>query len=322
MERNKSIDFTAGVMLSFVIISHITNISGSQTLFYALMQLVFFYRMPWFFFKAGMFCKERDFKSEVEYSAKKILIPFVIYSAIALFVDLLTSAICYGYESVMSLETIVLHPIKTLIKAGFIEPNTPLWFMTSLFCVRVLFSLTKKYKINLYLVGALGLAIAFALHFKMYFTPRYIPNVCLGLFFFITGYLLKEIQFSKKWLLWLCLAIYAITVIFFYSWVDFTTNNLKQGYYLVYVVASLCGCIVFNNFATLPFVKYTKIFPSIGRNSMNYYVTHYFLLVGLNKFISMYYEPRICFYILIAVAIVTLPLVNWLINKCKAARLK
>lgn len=60
MERDKSIDAVAGLMMIVVITRHTLNWLGlSDEPFVQILLRFFFYTMPFYFFKAGMFYRDK-----------------------------------------------------------------------------------------------------------------------------------------------------------------------------------------------------------------------------------------------------------------------
>lgn len=63
MKRNESIDSAAGIMIFYMVFTHVCqhyHLDNSH--FYMIMEHLLYFFMPWFFLKAGMFFKIGDNK--------------------------------------------------------------------------------------------------------------------------------------------------------------------------------------------------------------------------------------------------------------------
>ena len=65
-----SVDAVCGLMIIYMIYGHICAWSGVQQI--ELFPCLLFYFMPWFFFKSGMFFREKSFKKEFVNGVKNL----------------------------------------------------------------------------------------------------------------------------------------------------------------------------------------------------------------------------------------------------------
>ena len=106
--------------------------------------------------------------------------------------------------------------------------------------------------------------------------PIYLTNVPLGLSVYTLGYILKNRQFDKK-LISIAGMIYLGVILFYPSHLIFRSNTLNSGgNYLLAIIFSLAGCVVFNNI--FKFLPNCRVLQFIGQHSMTYYVTHWVIL--------------------------------------------
>ena len=80
LERDYSLDAACGLMIIYMIYGHICAWSGVQQI--ELFPRLLFFFMPWFFFKSGMFFREKPFKKEFVNGVKKLIVPYIVFSII------------------------------------------------------------------------------------------------------------------------------------------------------------------------------------------------------------------------------------------------
>lgn len=168
-----------------------------------------------------------------------------------------------------------------LLFAGAVSDNAPLWFLISLFVVRVVFAWLKKRSINTWMIIFGSLTLSYALSFIPAFKPYYLANIFLGLFFFSIGNKLQKTPAvsDNDYLVLLILPI-ALLYLIRTSFVDFRTNTLMEGNYLIYCLMSLLAILGWNKlFKKLEYSKPRGgYFCNIGANSLFYYCTHWIIL--------------------------------------------
>ena len=105
--------------------------------------------------------------------------------------------------------------------------------------------------------------------------PFYIANIFPALFFYDLGYKMREKQFDK-WVFIFSLIIFALSIIY-PSHVNFMSNKVEYGLYMIWLVYASAGIIVFNNISKM---INRKIFPftQVGEKSMYYFLTHWIFL--------------------------------------------
>ena len=190
--RDTSIDNVAGVMILYMMYRHClvsplkASLVGGYITYYP---LLFF--MAWFFFKGGMFYKDEPVLETARKGLRRLILPYLTFSALALLVSLGTHAILEGAEGIKH----VIGEIPVYIKReGALVCNAPLWFLPTLFAVRVLFSAGRWMRIPAPVLAAVGLACGYGLYRADLPIGLYWGNTALGLCFFALGYALKKIQ--------------------------------------------------------------------------------------------------------------------------------
>lgn len=269
MDRQNFLDGLAGLLIIDMILGHIVGFAGLTDSSW-LQPLSFF--MFWFYFKSGMFYRPKERMQIIMGGGRKLLTTFAVYSLIGHVVD---CAIKY-INGDMEWRHYILTPFKDLLMTGSVSGNLPLWFLISLYCVQVIYNefyIRHIKPIFLFLGGLLFASLAFYLNLLY---PYYISTVTLGLAAYAFGYMFRERQYKNS-CLFISLVLYLVIFIFCPSFIGFRANILNDGgSYLLAVVYSLSGCIVFDNvFKKMPNCSFLQF---IGKNSMEYYVTHWIIL--------------------------------------------
>lgn len=273
MERNKAIDSVAGILIIYMVFTHVCQHFGyEQSAIYMALEHIFYFFMPWFFFKAGMFFKIEDSKTLFNKSYTRLICPFILYSLIG---HICYCGICY-LQGNFHLSTLV--PYYSLLMEGSIPGNLPLWFLLTLFACRIIFNFLYK-KVPVYLVAFASLVLAFGLHLIDFKHPFYVASTMTGLFFMSVGYILtKQMKITPPILL-VCLLTYVLSLSF-PSFVGMRSNHLYYGVYILWILYSVCG-IVLMNFVGYKFLNNTKILSSLGKYSMEIYCLHWIPLLFL-----------------------------------------
>lgn len=198
-----------------------------------------------------------------------------------------------------------------MLAHGAIFGNLPLWFLTTLFCVVILYNYLVNRRVNKIVIIFVSLTIPFMIHLLKLPLPFYLKNIPLGIFFFAMGNYLKEKQYKNTWAV-ISIIIAILILVFIPSRVDFRSNTLGCGYYLFWVVYSLTGIISLN----FLFKKFGKIISKtplqdIGEKSMDYYVWHFILILIsgiIYRDILHIEEPYILLFLTIITMILLFPL--------------
>ena len=154
--RDKSLDNIAGILIIYMIIIHICQMCKLTFVFdYSLFRIFSFF-MFWFFYKSGMFYRQKTIKEVLYTGCKRLMVPFVLFSLIGHVV------LCvYMYnEGDRDWKHYLLSPIKSILVSGSTEGNLPLWFLPSLFMVQLLYSLLHR-KVQDKLILVISFLVAF-----------------------------------------------------------------------------------------------------------------------------------------------------------------
>lgn len=311
IKRDSSLDTIAGIMTIYMIYIRICPWVGISPLPHVGKFLFFF--MAWFFYKSGMFFHNISFSECYKKGIQRLMIPYIIFSIIGWFMFFIRDVIKQEIT-----EQYFINSLRQILHEGAVAGNAPLWFLFTLFCVRIIFYLVHKLKqysvIPICFFGILAYILNFW-HIKDYY---WISNICSGMFFFGCGYILKNVQYNK-YLFIISVITYIGIIIYIPTFVDFRSNTFTKGNYIAWILSSLAGIITFNNiFKYIP-VRF-KLLNNIGKDSMSYYVTHWIILsityVLFFEFIEQE-EKKIWFILYLVFLILLLPLANVLFKTKK-----
>lgn len=273
MKRIDYLDNLSGLLICYMMLNHILlrGLVDCTVDNICLEPLQFF--MFWFFFKSGMFYVPKNSRHILSWGGIKLIIPLLVYS----FIGHIVECVKLFVNGDLNWRHYVLTPFKEFVFTGSVNGNHPLWFLLSLFIVRLVFNelfARRIYPIVIFLFGLL--ITTFLFYSGIDYLPIYLSNVPLGIAVYSCGYMLKERQFEKMVLLFASLAYLGIMLLRPSHLVfrDMTLN--EGGNYFCAVLYSLSACVFFNNlFRCLPSCN---ILQFIGKNSITYYVTHWIIL--------------------------------------------
>lgn len=314
LERDYSLDAACGLMIIYMIYGHICAWSGVQQI--ELFPRLLFYFMPWFFFKSGMFFREKTLKKEFVNGVKKLIVPYIVFSIIGQLVFYLM----WIAKGETSCQLYIMAPLRTLLHEGAVVGNSPLWFLLSLFCVKIIFDdiYVKFHNLGGYLLVLFTGLSAYLLRYIEFNNYFYIANICCGVFFYGCGYVLRK-YVDKKWVIFVSFCLYVVYSIIYPSYFDFRSNNVAIDAYPLCLLSCIGGIIIIN--AIFKKVKSIQIpFISIGKNSMTYYTAHWVVL-GVSSLLFQNIMHLIGYELFVAFSlanIVMLPLLDIFFNKhCK-----
>lgn len=273
-KRNTFLDVVAGIFIIWMVYIHFSDITKYEIPYAKYLNYFFFIFMPWFFFKSGMFHKQSSYHETVKKGFKRLVVPFIYFTIIGWIFD---SAII-TLEGKASGFSIFIKPLVQIFYLGSSGGNWPLWFLISLFFVKIIaFYIDSLNSIILYFIcGIITITIPFLMYYFKIEKFIYIANILNGLLFYWLGYKLKEKHYSNT--IFICsLCLFIIITVLIPSFTDIHKNTLDQGYYFVWLLNSICGIFIINNIAKRFHFK-NHLLALIGKDSMFYYVTHWLFL--------------------------------------------
>lgn len=317
MKRDISLDALCGLFIIQMILQHAFQWADAcDDTFYVTMGSLLYCFMPWFFFKSGMYYKENPLEDVVKHGLRRFMIPFIVYSFVG---HILYCWNMYANTGDTNWAHYVVTPIKWALITGSFTGNLPLWFLLSLFLVKLMIGLADRYKVpkSIILLGSLLVAgggticVSNSQH-----VIYWVFSSSLGLFFYLSGYYLRELQYNNIWVKMLGLAVALLVIFVFPSNVDLHTDMTFKGYWIAYVIGSLGTIIVLNNIFRWRLLQ-MPLLTSVGKNSMDYYCAHWILFYAV---LTVYDFPRNGlpdydkFWTIIIAGIIFLPIYNYVIK--------
>lgn len=270
--------------------------------------------MPWFFFKAGMFFKKESVSKVVKKSFKRLLIPFIVFTIIGELTKLAVDIYTIDKSILTIVKFNTWSAFKYLILYGSSLGNLALWFLFSLFCVRIIYACLRPSR--LYPLLLILFAIAPAMHYMGIQHPYYLATISSGLFFYAMGDICRNIKIQNTALCALLCIMWIGITFFMPTLVDMRANFSIMGCYYLWYPTSLIGILAINSF----FSKWSFSFPILqylGQNSMGYYCVHLMILARMEALLKPYLSPYAFLIIAILAMVTILPLVVVIIRRSR-----
>lgn len=306
-DKTRSIDLDAihGLLILYMMFMHLLGfaIGTSSKFYYPLTHFLSFF-MAWFYFKAGMFYRERSFVDCLKKSSRRLLVPAVAYSLLGFGV----------YCALNHFRIDVVEELRSFYSSGALHGNNPIWFLFSLFFVQLFYNVLIRIRIKPWLVVILSV-IMYILELRSHPDSVMFVNVPLGLFFYSMGVLLSKRQYEPyMWIpsLVLFIALGAIP----------SVSDFRRGFYdpfFLGLIWSLISCIaingLFHRFSTLCI----KPLRFVGQNAMPYFGTHW-LVIMLAQAICVIYEldrssAIVCYFVVFGFYLAVSTTIIWGMTK-------
>lgn len=186
-ERQRYVDIAKGIGVLFVILGHMPMIPV------VFRNWIFSFHMPLFFFVSGMFhpTKEMSYRQYLRKTGRSLVLPYVIYSAVFLLLDILLLDI----DATRITEML----INTVCGQGSVDI---LWFFISLFIVKQAFYFTAKSRY--YRIINIGIITsALCLLSAGIMLPFKLLTSLAALSFYWFGYEVRQYELLSKSLVWI-----------------------------------------------------------------------------------------------------------------------
>jgi len=271
-KRNESLDIITGIMILWMIVYHSFQWANyyDSNVFNLLLKCFYFF-IPWFYFKSGfVFNKTHTLKIVVEKGISQLLIPMILWTLIgyALTIhELINDGI--------PIWKIIIRPAFILLRYGDTLGNAPLWFLLSLFLVRISMKLLANLKLGLIIAFAISFALlGYLFNCKNFNVPLGLINYPIGMFFFLTGFVCNQLKMKQNMskMNIVLIACTGLISMFFFSYVDFHLNITWHGNYWVYIIGSL---LAINSLLVLFKNIRIKSLAWIGNKSLYFFVIHW-----------------------------------------------
>lgn len=197
-------DLAKAIGMLTIIWGHIRLSGWSNSFVYA-------WHIPLFFFLSGMvFKKEKyaDFKTFLKKKVKSLLIPYLIFSILTWLIWAI-----FSYLTHAEIDSLWMPLAETVIaqgSGGFLVHNVPLWFVTCLFVMEVMYYFIADIKkVGIIVLTLLLAALSYCMitYFKRWdvtLLPWNLEVACLGLPFYAAGHLVVQKWEHQKMQDWVC----------------------------------------------------------------------------------------------------------------------
>jgi len=290
------LDAISGLLILFMIYCHLMYWTRLDSLpFHQFLLHAFTFYMAWFFFKGGLFAKNNE-KPLLTFqnSINRLIVPFVFFAVIGFAIYLVDLRLQGSY----SLYPMIIRSIQFFLHRGSFYGNLPLWFLLTLFFVRMLFSWLVRFKFTDYLLALLVIVLYFLRYLDVYgighlfFYPYYLYNTIIGLAFYWLGYRLRQYIYNRIVLL-ISICCYFLLLPNINILFDFRSSISNGDFILFFVFASASSILAVNFFRWLfchPFSNrfdglinpFRRMLIHFGKKSMFYFCTHWILITILH----------------------------------------
>lgn len=275
--RPNTLDWAKSIGMYCVILGHYVyyfNIPYSaNSLEWKIAHFVTLFHMPLFFIISGILLKMKDsIKNEIVKIVKTLLIPYLL-------IGIIDGIIYYGF--LINGESLsIIHVLKYIVGIfcggdlygkAHIYPAGPIWFLYSLFIIKIMALKALNKKTLTIILMVLSVLIMFT---NENFLPFRIDSSFSGFFFFIVGYIFKDYWWkfiNSKAVFTNFIYLIISTIITITIYVIYKNMNVSQGfsininYYspvpLLFIISGISGtCMIISISKILSLLKFQFIY--------------------------------------------------------------
>lgn len=272
------IDTAKGIGISLVVLGH-------TALPYTIFRYIFSFHLPLFFFLSGyLFNQEKypSFWQFLNHKFRKLVVPYFIFSGCLYFYWLLIGK---NIEQNLGLSTKFYQPILDIFYSSnhLLTIFTPLWFLTCLFIVEIIFYFLAKLKplslmFTILVASIIGFLYTLVSPFHL---PWSIDIALMSILFYGAGFLSQNINLNLKKLWLIILAVLCLLLGFlgsiFNSQVDMLIG--QYGNYFIFIIVAFLGISLI---CFLAKIIDNKSLQFLGQNSLYIFAFHQVFL-GLGR---------------------------------------
>lgn len=267
-ERISWIDIAKAIGIGFVVMGHLSNPEDINTFIYA-------FHMPLFFFLSGMtFRNDQQFSPYLQKKIRTIIIPYFLF-AILTYIFWLLIGRHFGEDA--NIEVSLVKPLVGIFYSNGIDDwllfNTPLWYLTCLFVVEMIFyfiSRTNNKELQIFLLIMCG-TVGYLLSLTNFLRLPWGINVGLtAIVIYGLGYFSKQIIHKMQVGKVLNFSLFILFFILCYflsgvnGHVDMNVNVYGNiGYFYL---GAILGILAIVNLSQ--FVSDNRILSFIGKNTL------------------------------------------------------
>ena len=281
--RRQNLDFIRGMMVLWVVISHIALNVGIRTFgtSYSASSIwawMSFYMSTFFFFSGYLHNRQRSPDQIVRRGTRALLVPYLLFSAFGFLLYEVSCLLTSGKGLDWGI-------FKGFVSTLCLRSNTPLWFLISLFSVKVLYSFFEKYlgERTYYLTIIVAIVAILTCN-----KPQILGygNIMLGFLFYGAGVFLQinESAMKRTWIVLLALSTYCIIPFICPLGLVVVTNFKPSGKPLFDIIFSLSACNL------LWFVSRKITFTTC--------LSRYLIFIGANSLILFAYHRPVLNYVI------------------------
>lgn len=287
-KRKSYLDILRGIGVFYVVLGHIAHISP-------VVQYVYSFHVPLFFFISGILFAPSKYTSTscyIEKKVKSLLIPYFVFYIICLFYWYFVEYRLFGRggDTTFVQEAMFIFLGRVSISGG------ALWFLPCLFCVEVLYWFIHNER-NRYqgIISALLLAVVGCLCIYYQFFPQAfgLLQAFVMIPFFAFGFLLKssiETLNKSHWTLKIsiiCIAVFIQYLLLHHSTLNIGSFELEN--YYTYLPIALAGIAFYLMLSLM--IKRSVALEWLGQNSLLIFAFHAFIyrgaIMGMSVFFSI-----------------------------------
>lgn len=294
-QRDSSLDAVSGFLIIFMMYCHLMYWSQLYNhYFHEVLLHVFAFYMVWFFFKGGLFAKAGESQlSVVSKSFHRLIVPYIIFSLIGVFFYWLDLRL----QGPVGMRWFVVRNVRFLLQRGTFYGNLPLWFLFTLFLVRLIFNLLVRYRYTDIILALLILTLYLLRYLDVLgigghlFYPFWLYNTIMGLAYYWLGYRLRPLLHHPKTFL-VSLLPFILLIPYIKLSYDFRSST-AVGDFLLTIVYCLASCFVAVGISrwfchSFPISIETFVAPlrrlliHFGKHSIEYLCIHWIIITFLH----------------------------------------
>lgn len=281
------IDTCKGIGIFLVILGH-TMLIGKPRL------QIYSFHMPLFFFLSGfLFSSKGSFKEFLLVKLRSILVPYFAFALLTLFL--------FSHYSGQPIEFRAFLESTLESKRNFIYYNVPLWFLTSLFLMEVLFYFIVKFIKNKIAILLLVFIIGFLAFAKLGATmgtrilPWSLDQSLYYLTYFGIGYFVRRMHWLERDIK---KSVVLIGLSSLYIWFVIDSTVYQKGWQLLdfppefygYFSGVIWACLAISFVIYISqFLVYSPLINYVGKNSIVFMALH--VTLAFNVFNTYFREP-------------------------------
>lgn len=266
-KRDNSIDIAKGIGIFLMVVGHTTSNK-------IILQWIYSFHMPLFFFLSGVFhLQGKSYKEFLEKKVKTLLVPYFFFSIVLfLFFLLVSKNIGFSVEENLSIKENFIGIFLANDMKGISQMSWggQLWFLPALFLIENIYYFFCKFKgkIRIVLVICCLIINLILNEFININIPWSWLTVLIAINFYAFGHLFKDYILLKNKLKNVYLIIFLglnLLTGYYNDKIDMYSN--AYGNIFLFLISSYFG-IIFLIFFIKNFIKKLKIFEYIGKNSL------------------------------------------------------